>query len=207
MFPAQARTILMAVTSLSFAFSVASAQNPPVSGQPPISIIGTVVSVSANVIYVRTGTQSVTLSSDAHTEVWKGKVFHDLSPVVVGDNVIARYRTEGSGKLVTQAMWLNIVNFFGVITKIADDGFEMFTNPNADPKSAYKKETKNVSVDADTVFEASAKDDLKSGRGVQVVGLDLRGGRILATRLTVYEGSRPVRMGNARVILPNGQNR
>lgn len=183
------------------------AQNPPASGQSAKSIVGTVESVSGNVIYVKTGTQLMALSVNNSTDVWKGKVFHDLSPFVVGDKIIARCRTESSGKLVAVAMWLNIVNFSGVITKVTADGFEMLTNPNADPESAYKKETKKVSVDADTVFESSAKDDPKSGRGVQVVGLDLRNGKLLTTRVTVYEGNRPVRMGSGKVILPNGQTR
>jgi hypothetical protein len=44
------------------------------------------------------------------------------------------------------------------------------------------------------------------GREVQVVGLDLRNGRILATKVTVYDGNQPVRMqGTTPVILPNGQ--
>jgi Domain of unknown function (DUF5666) len=190
---------------LILAVSLCFAQNRSTSDQPLKPIVGTVERISGNVIYVKTGTQLMALSVDDSTDVWKGKVFHDLSHVIVGDNIIARYRTEGSGKLVAQAIWLNIVDFSGVITKVADDGFEVFTNPNADPESAYKKEAKKVSVDADTLFESSAEGDLKPGREVQLVGLDLRNGGILATRVTVYEENRPVRMGNGKVTLPNGQ--
>ena len=75
------------------------------------------------------------------------------------------------------------------------DSFEMLTNPNADPESGYVKKNLTVSVDADTIFDASAKKDLRPGRGVQMVGLDLKNGTIRATRLTIYEGKRPVRMG------------
>jgi hypothetical protein len=196
----------MAVTSLSFAFSVASAQNPPVSGQPPICIISTVVSVSANVIYGRTGTQSVTLSSDAHTEVWKGKVFHDLSPAAVGDNIIARYRTERTGKLVADAMWLNIVNLYGVITKSPTTVLNCLRTRTPIPHPHTRKKLRTYPW-MGTVFESSAEGDLKSGREVQLVGLDLRNGRILVTRVTVYEGKRPVQMGNAKITLPNGQTR
>jgi hypothetical protein len=62
-----------------------------------------------------------------------------------------------------------------------------------------------VTVDADTLFDASAKEDMKLGRDVQMVGLDLKNGTIRATRLTVYEGNRPVRMGNGKVLPPTGQ--
>lgn len=54
-------------------------------------------------------------------------------------------------------------------------------------------------------YEASAAEDLRAGRGVQVVGLDLKNGIVLATKVTVYEGNRPVRMGNRPAILPDGQ--
>jgi hypothetical protein len=61
----------------------------------------------------------------------------------------------------------NIVNFAAVITKLNGDRFEVFTNPNADPQSAYKKEHKTVTVDAGTVFQSSAREDLTVGRGVR----------------------------------------
>jgi hypothetical protein len=76
----------------------------------------------------------------------------------------------------------------------------MLTNLNADPQSAYVKERLKVAVDADTLFDASAKEDLRPGREVQMVGLDPRNGAARATRLTVYEGKRPVRMGNGKVM-------
>ena len=40
------------------------------------------------------------LTIDDHTEVWKGKVFHDLSPVAVGDDISAQCRIDSAGKLV-----------------------------------------------------------------------------------------------------------
>jgi Domain of unknown function (DUF5666) len=192
-------TAILAVPSL--------AQNQSGSPTPVKSIVGTVERISDGVIYVKSGTQLVRISSDSRTEVWKGAIVRNLSPVVVSDDIIARCRIESSGKLVAEAIWLNIANFFGVITSVADGGFDVFTNPNADPLSAYKKETRKVFFDRNTIFESSAKEDLKVGREVQLVGLDLHNGKILATRVTVYQGMRPVRVGNARIVLPNGQIR
>jgi hypothetical protein len=163
-------------------------------------VVGTVKAVSANTISVEAGAHVADIITDEHTEIWKGKTFHDLAPVQIGDDFSARCRADASGKLVAEIIWLNIVNFFGVITKVDGDSFEMLTNPNADPQSAYVKRTLKVSVDADTVFDSSAKEDLKVGREVQMVGLDLRNGRVRATRLTVYEGNRPVRMENGEVM-------
>lgn len=172
------------------------------------SVVGAVERVSGNMIQVKTGAQPVALYTDAHTEIWKGQVFHDLKPVAVGDSIMARYRADASGKLVADAVWLNITNFWGVITRVADNEFNVLTNPNADPESAYKKENKAVEVDANTTFEASAEGDLKPGRNVQVVGLVLKNGEIEATRVIVYEGNRPVRMNpDAIITLPNGTRR
>ena len=105
---------------------------------------------------------------------------------------------------MAEVIWLNIVNFFGLITTVDGDNFEMLTNPNPDPHSVYVKKKLTVTVDADTLFDASAKEDLKLGRDVQMVGLDLKNGIIRATRLTVYEGKRSVRMRDGKVLPPTG---
>lgn len=207
MLAGQYRRFWALTVPLSLSVTTALAQIQPPKGPPPKSIVGTVEAISRNVIYVQSGLQLTALSVDDRTEVWKGKVFHDLSQLEVGDDLTARYRTDASGKLVADAIWLNIVNVFAVITKAGDNEFEVFTNPNADPQSAYKKEDKFVTVDADTTFEASRREDLIQGRNVQVVGLNLKNGTIQATRVTVYEGNRPVRMGTTPVTLPNGQRR
>jgi hypothetical protein len=186
-----------------FFHSALGQQRSPSNG-PLIPVVGTVKAVSGNTISVEAGAHVTNIITDEHTEIWKGKTFHDLSPVQTGDDFSARCRADASGKLVAELIWLNIVNFFGVITKADGDSFEMLSNPNADLQSAYVKKTLKVSVDADTVFDSSAKEDLKVGREVQMVGLDLKAGRILATRLTVYEGNRPVRMGNWKVMPVTG---
>jgi hypothetical protein len=168
------------------------------------SVVGSLENVSGDVIYVNTGAQRSALYTDEHTEVWKGKTFHDLAPLEVGDDITARCRRGDSGKLVVETMWVNIVNFFGVIRKVDGNSFAVLTNPNADPDSAYKKEEKVVYVDADTVFESCTREGLRPGREVQTVGLDLKNGKVRATRLYVYEGKRPVRMKSRKVTSPQG---
>jgi len=167
------------------------------------AIVGTVQSVTGNQIHVISGAKLLTLHVDDHTAIWKGKALPDLSQLEIGDDISARCRRV-SGNLMAEAIWINIVNFFGVITKVNGDTVEVFTNPNADPQSSYKKEIKAVRFDGDTMFESSEKDDLKVGREVQTVGLDLKNGIVKATRVTIYEGKRPVRLRKAKVIRPDG---
>lgn len=171
--------------------------------EPRTAIVGTVQSVTGNQIHVLSGEKLLTLHVDDHTEIWKGKALPDLSQLEMGDDISARCR-KLFDRLVAEAIWINIVNFFGVITKVKGDSFEVFTNPNADPESAYKKENKSVRFDAETSFESSAEEDLKVGREVQTVGLDLKNGIVKATRVTIYEGKRPVRLGKTKVIRPDG---
>jgi hypothetical protein len=199
------------VARVAIGLAVAFAVSDCLTGQqrfpgdhPIIPVVGTVKSISGKAILVDGGAQATTVVSDGRTEIWKGKTFHDLSPVLIGDDFSARCRADASGRLVAEVIWLNIVNFFGFITKVDSDSFEMLTNPNADSHSAYVKKELTETVDVDTLFDASAKEDLKLGRDVQMVGLDLKNGTIRATRLTVYEGNGPVRMRDGKVLLPTG---
>ena len=200
------RAVLVLIATIAFVHRLPGQERSP-SVHPIIPVIGTVKSISGNQISVESGTRIIAVATDDHTEVWKGKIFHDLSLVHVGDDFAGRCRADASGRLVADLIELNVVNFFGIITRVGGGGFEMLTNPNpnADPQSAYVKRKLKVTVDADTLFDASAKEDMKLGRDVQMVGLDLKNGTIRATRLTVYEGNRPVRMGNGKVLPPTGQ--
>lgn len=197
------RVALVLIASIAFVQRLPGQQGSQ-SDHPIVPVVGIVKSISGKVISVDAGERIVAVFADERTEVWKGKIFHDLSLVQVGDDFAARCRADSSGGLVAELIELNVVNFFGIITKVDGGGesFDMLTNPNADAHSGYVKKTLKVTVDSDTLFSASAKEDLEAGWDVQMVGLDLKNGRVRATRLTVYEGNRPVRMGNGKMLPP-----
>ena len=199
------RIVLGLLATITFVHHLPGQQRSQ-SDHPIIPVIGTVKSISGNVISVDAGERVIAVFADGNTDIWKGKIFHDLSLVHVGDDFAGRCRADASGRLVADLIELNVVNFFGIITRVGGggDSFDMFTNPKADPQSGYIKKNLKVTVDSDTLFSASAKEDLKAGRDVQMVGLDLKNGTIRATRVTVYEGNRPVRMGNGKVLPPTG---
>src|ERR1039458_8165403 len=88
------------------------------SDHPIIPVIGIVKSISGNVISVDAGERVITVLADGKTEVWKGKIFHDLSLVHVGDDFAGRCREDASGRLVAELIELNVINFFGVIAKV-----------------------------------------------------------------------------------------
>ena len=158
------RAVLVLIATIAFVHRLPGQERSP-SVHPIIPVIGTVKSISGNQISVESGTRIIAVATDDHTEVWKGKIFHDLSLVHVGDDFAGRCRADASGRLVADLIELNVVNFFGIITKVDGGGFEMLTNPNADPQSGYVKKKLKVTVDSDTLFSASAKEDLKAGPG------------------------------------------
>jgi hypothetical protein len=59
----------------------------------------------------------LTLHVDDHTEIWKGTPLRDLSQLEMGDDISARCR-KLSGNVMAEAIWINMVTFFGVITKV-----------------------------------------------------------------------------------------
>ena len=144
--------------------------------------------ISGNVIYVAAGAKPIALYTNAQTEIWKGTMFHDLSQVVVGDNITARYPHRRVQQVYRGRFGSISRTFTPSLPKLQAAALGVLTNPNADPQSAYRKENKSIEVDANTSIESCAREDLKQGRDVQVVGLVPGNGDIRATRVTVYEG-------------------
>jgi hypothetical protein len=94
---------------------------------------------------------------------------------------------------------------WGRISAINKSGFEIAQNFNADPQSGYRRGRRQITFTAKTKFEESARQDLRVGRSVDVIGRETAGSGIQATRVIIYEGSAPVRMpAGVRVIAPDG---
>ena len=84
-------------------------------------------------------------------------------------------------------------------------GFEVDQNFNADPRSGYRRGKRQIAFNSKTKFEESAREDLRVGRIVDILGLETAISGVQATRVIVYEGNRPVRMpAGIRVIAPDG---
>lgn len=94
---------------------------------------------------------------------------------------------------------------WGRIKSVGKSGFVVEQNYGAtDPHSAYRRQNRRIVIDSHTRFEDSAREDLRPGRDVDVIGTK-DGSAVRATRVIVYEGNRPVRMpAGTRIIEPNG---
>src|SRR5580658_5547308 len=94
---------------------------------------------------------------------------------------------------------------WGRITAVSKSGFEVDQNFNADPQSGYQRRKRQITLNSETKFEASAPQDLRVGRTVDIIGIGTTSSALRATRVVVYDGNAPVRMpAGARVISPNG---
>jgi hypothetical protein len=109
-----------------------------------------------------------------------------------------------------QSSSAKVTHIWGRIESISKSGFSVVQNFDADPQSGYRRGNRRIILNSDTKFEDSARQDLRIGRTVDIIGLNAAGlkaadSAVQATRVIVYEGNHPVRMpGGARVIAPNG---
>jgi hypothetical protein len=172
-----------------------------------VSLVGMARTITRNEIVVQTGAGATLLYADNETKVWRGQSGNVLTVVRPGDEVLVRYRQD-SNRLVIVGLYANITHVWGRITVVTKDGFEVNQNFNADPQSGYRRGKRQITLSSGTKFEESARQDLRAGRMVDIIGLETTDPGVQATRVIVYEGNAPVRMpAGARVIAPDGSVR
>jgi hypothetical protein len=166
-------------------------------------LIGQLIAVSGDRIEVGDADGTHVLYSDAASAIWRGKDYHDFSVLRPGDEVAIAYRNDAQSRAVVIDLSANIDQVEGRITRVGRDGFQVDENYNAAPDSGYRRGLREIVYDSGTTWADSLAEDLKAGRDVFVIGLRLPGGKLEATRVTVYEGQAPVRMGtSSRCIGP-----
>jgi hypothetical protein len=176
------------------------------AGQERLFVMGRATEVAGDQITVEIAPGASTLLfADKDSKIWRGKNGNSLSFIRPGDDVAVSYHRTPVGRLMIIDLTANIDHITGRITKVSSGEFEVDQNYNADPQSAYRRQFRQIAFDQHTEFQGSTPEDLRVGRDVDVIGLKTTGSRAEASRITVYEGNRPVRMPkDARIILPNG---
>jgi hypothetical protein len=171
------------------------------------SLIGTARTITRDQIVVQTGTGTTLLYADDETKIWRGQSSNVLTVVRPGDKVLVRYRQDSARPVIVD-LYTNITHVWGRISSVTKAGFDVDQNFNADPQSGYRRGKRQITLNSDTEFEESARQDLQVGRTVDIVGLETTDSGVQATRVTVYDGNAPVRMPTgARVIAPDGSVR
>lgn len=173
----------------------------PPSARSGISKIATVDSVGPDVIYATSDGVPVTLRLGPNAVVWKGRDYHDFSPVHAGDQIAASGTKERNGTIIISRLWDNIIHLSGTIARIDNPlQFEIQVSPSSTDK-ALKKPT-IVTYNKETQFSDSDRGDLQIARSVDVIGLKLNQGHVQASKIIVYIGKRPARMPADAHILP-----
>jgi hypothetical protein len=190
------RTLVLAFT----AAALLMAQKPPFR-----VLMGRLTAVSRDRIEVQDSAGTRVLYSDAASDIWRGRDYHDFSMLQPGDEVDIQYRNDAQSRAVVINLWANIDKVEGRITRVGRDGFQVDENYSADPDSGYRRGLREIIYDSGTRWEDSLAAELKVGRDVFVIGLKLPSGKLEATRVIVYEGHAPMRMKPSRIMLPNGE--
>jgi hypothetical protein len=149
-----------------------------------VSLVGTARTITRNEIVVQTGAGATLLYADNETKVWRGQSGNVLTVVRPGDEVLVRYRQD-SNRLVIVGLYANITHVWGRITVVTKDGFEVDQNFNADPQSGYRRGKRQITLSSGTKFEESARQDLRAGRMVDIIGLETTDPGVQATRVIV----------------------
>lgn len=148
-------------------------------------LMGRITAISSSAIHIVSGAGPATLllyAPPRRSEIWKGHpdAFKELRP---GDFFYADVEPDNDGRLWIKKLWANIVNYFGLISAVRDDGFELI--PYQPEPASYSL---RIRVNSDTIHDnghGSVK-DIRQGLSAQVVGVVQPDATILATRIWVY---------------------
>jgi len=158
--------------------------------------MGTVTAVDPHIIHASSGPQgtltSLTITLAAGARVWKKTTSQDFSAIRIGDEITVRGYRVAQGELSATDVYANITRITGVITKVNRDQFEVNVyNVSGKPRG----ELTTVIVDGQTVTSRNlslSMSEVQRGRYVEIIGLKLPDGKVVATRVDVIVNGRPV---------------
>ncbi len=161
------------------------------------SKVGVVIAVGGDKIYVNSGSGPLTVKPKRSTRIWKGAYGVKIDAIRPGDDLATRGVFSLDGTFVPSEIWTNITILDGMVKSVSNDWIEVDLIRN-DSVS----ESKIIKLSANTVSSQNVllnKSLLQAGRAVQVIGLPLEDGAILATRVRIYENGRLVDSPNFRI--------
>lgn len=165
-------------------------QLPPINPRVPLEKIidGTIVEVKGDYVVVNNSVRGlVTLHISPETRIWKGKWDNDL-PIEVGDFFYGYGEPNGDRTVYEmEQMEINIVNLRGAVVSVE----KVSEGLNLQLEECYEGKSYLVHITLETLVPkegqevpfAKAPFDLKAGDGVQIIGLRLKDGSVVATRV------------------------
>jgi len=152
------------------------------AASPASPVTGFVQSVSADEITIVVDSQLLTLRADDKTSVWKGALFHDLTPLRAGDAVKVRFRSDFFGRLIATEIEAR-VRFTCTVRANLLSRLEL--------AHASASQYSVVDITPATRFAISPL-QIEPDDEIEVVGWDTGNGRVEAERISVYNLDAPV---------------
>ena len=152
-------------------------------------IVGTVESVSGNVIHVKTGLSRL-LRRCGNGGLEGQDVLRSLACCGRRCHSLPGITQMPPAGLSRKRWQLNITNVFAVITKVADGEFEVFLQTRTPTRNRPTRRKARLLKSARRRYSSPVPRTISpriTGRDVQVVGLVLGNGQIQATRVTVCD--------------------
>lgn len=151
---------------------------------PRTTKTGVAIAVQGKAIYLSTSEGPLTAILAGNTDIWRKTTRQDLSDFVAGDTVLVSGSMDSSGKLVANTVWANMASFYGLITSVTGNQYEVLLYQ---PQPNGQRKTVILDSDAVNAFDKPLpRSDVKVGRFVQTIGMGRSDGRVEATKVVVY---------------------
>ena len=172
---------------LPLVYLAAFAQQPS-----PITLIGTIQTVSGPEIRVRSRLKSITLYADDRTTVSRDSVSRDLSLLRPGDEISVRYAEDSSGKLIVSSICAKVTTFRGVVKQVTPGGLLVDMDRSLLLTQAPKATDRVVHIYLETEFTPGHR-RAAEGQQIEIFGLDLGNGEVDAVRIAIYNTDLPAK--------------
>ena len=160
----------------------------------PAKVVGTIEAIKGDRLWIRSESRFFSIYVDEATQVRKGRVYRDVSPLSPGDEVSVRCRQEALDRLVAVTIWAQVVRFRATVHRTDPSSFDIIAEQSDDPQSAYRKGYNRVWVYPTTRFGVNRK-YLTEGHEVSVVGVETGGGNVDALRVVILNAGLDVPKG------------
>jgi len=144
-------------------------------------IVGTVQKIDRDQFQIKGREGLVTLHIDEKTTVANGKKLNDLSVLAVGDDVRVNYYGDATPTAVNVSAKVTVS---GMISQAAKSQLTIVQGSSDDTPPLGRKVSVFVFLNATTNFGA-ARDQLKVGRRVHVIGWDTGDGVVEAEKIAL----------------------
>lgn len=156
-----------------------------VFGQAPATT-GILSAIHDHIVSVKNDQGTIAIRVTAQTDIWRGGEV-EFNQLHLGDHVLVSYRVAKNGEAVASDIVANVTRIEGVIVAVHPHSMELASEVLEGDNAGQVIGRETVFIDAHTKFIEGTRSELKAGKRLEAVGLDLGGQRMRATSLSVQD--------------------